>query len=132
VAAIGRDAATEAALARLDGVVAVEAAVAVAGLPGTRVARVAVLLEGGGRPEAGDRGEPGVADAAGSVVRAAIDALRAAHGPGITGSIALSRRAGGVRAAVPAREVVVAAALVDAAAAGDEVLFGPRTRWALP
>ncbi|SDS24030.1 hypothetical protein [Agrococcus carbonis] len=121
---------TEAALAPLDGVVAVEAAIAVAGLPGTRAARVAVLLEAA---DAGERTDPAAqtgADAVGAVVRTAIDALRAVHGPGVTGSIALARRgAGGAREPLSPRAVLAAAGLLDAAAAGDEVLFGPRTSW---
>lgn len=117
MAPIGRDGAVEAAVAAVAGVIEVEAAVAAAGLPGVRAARVRVLL-------AGDR-----ADAAGDAVRAALDALRAVHGAAIRGSVAIEQRVAGVREAVPPRDAITAAGLEGAVAAGDELLFSGATRW---
>lgn len=116
MAAIGRDAAVEAAVAAVDGVEHAEAAIAVAGLPGVRAARVVVLLT------------DGRADASGAAVRAALGALRLAHGAAVTGSIAVAELAGGVRVPVPPREAIAAARLAEAVPAGDELLFGPGTR----
>ncbi|HET8868515.1 MAG TPA: hypothetical protein VFM87_09325 [Agrococcus sp.] len=116
MAAIGRDAAVEASVGAVEDVRAVEAAIVVGGVPGSRGARVWVLVD------------DGRADASGPVVRAALDALRAGHGPAIAGSIAVARLVGGVHEPVPPRELIAAAGVTDAAAAGDELLFGARTR----
>lgn len=116
MAAIGRDAAVEAAIAAIDGVERVDAAIAAAGLPGVRAARVAVLLR------------EGRADASGPAARAALVALREAHGARVTGSIAVAVRDRGARTPVPAADVIAAAGLVGAAAAGGEVLCGASTR----
>lgn len=118
MAAIGRDAAVEAAVAAIEGVRAVEAAIAVGGVPGRRAARVWVLVD------------DGRADAPGAVVRTALDALRAGHGAAIAGSIAVARLVDGVREPVPPRDLIAAARIEEAVAAGDELLFGARTRCA--
>lgn len=120
MATVGRDAAVEAALSSLPGVVAVEAAILVDGFPGRRSARVQVgVAEGAGT------------DAVGAIARTALDALRAAHGPTIRGSLAVvAVGADGVRRPIEARAVIAAAALEGASAAGDEVLLGARTRQA--
>ncbi|WP_343918826.1 hypothetical protein [Agrococcus citreus] len=117
---MGRDAAVEAAVAALPGVLAVEAAVVVDGFPGRRSARVHVTVADGDG-----------ADAVGAVARAALDALRAGHGPAIRTSLAIVvDGADGVRRPIEARAVIAAAALDGAAAAGDEVLLGAQTRQA--
>ncbi|MCH1884143.1 hypothetical protein [Agrococcus sp. ARC_14] len=132
MAAIGRDAAVEAAIAAVEGVVQVEAAIAVAGLPGVRAARVRVLLEDDGSGlRAADASGPdraARADPSGAVALAVLAALRAAHGAAITGSIAIERLVDGVRATVPPREPIAAAGLTGAVAAGGELLFSMRTR----
>ncbi|GAA1422001.1 hypothetical protein GCM10009640_13990 [Agrococcus citreus] len=120
MASVGRDAAVEAAVAALPGVLAVEAAVVVDGFPGRRSARVHVTVADGDG-----------ADAVGAVARAALDALRAGHGPAIRTSLAIVvDGADGVRRPIEARAVIAAAALDGAAAAGDEVLLGAQTRQA--
>lgn len=126
MASVGRDAAVEAAVASLPGVLAVEAAVVVDGFPGRRSARVHVTVADGEGDSDGDG-----ADAVGAVARAALDALRAAHGPAIRASLAIVvDGADGVRCPIEARAVIAAAALDGAAATGDEVLLGAQTRQA--
>lgn len=117
MASIGRDTAVEAALAALPGVVAVEAAIAVDGFPGRRSARVDVLVDEG----AGE-------GAAGAIARAALDALRVAHGTAIRGSLAIAvGGADGVRRPIAPGRVIAAAGLRGATAAGDELLLGAQT-----
>lgn len=116
MASVGRDATVEAAVAALPGIVEVEAAIVADGFPGRRSARVQVVVtvvEG---------------EALGVVARAALDALRAVHGAGIRGSLALVAVVDGMRRPLPPLAVAAAAGLVDAAVAGDELLLGPRTR----
>lgn len=118
MASVGRDAAVEAAVSALPGVLSVEAAILVDGFPGRRSARVQV-----GVPDGTGAG------AVGAIVRSALDALRAAHGAAIRGSLAIVvDGADGVRRPLEPRAVIAAAALEGAEAVGDEVLLGARTR----
>lgn len=110
MAATGREPELERLLEAIEGVAAARAAIAVDGLPGSRSLRVVLLVDDGG------------ADAAGRVVRAAVDALRAT-GPGVPASVALERLVGGVRHALDARAVLEAAPVEGAVVAGGEILL---------
>lgn len=110
MAATGRDLALERSLGDIDGVESAHASVVVDGLPGSRALRIVLLVD--------DHS----ADAAGRVVRAAVDALRSAR-PGLPGSLALERRVDGVRHPVDARGALAAAPVDGAVAAGGEILL---------
>lgn len=108
--ATGREPELERLLESIEGVAAARAAVAVDGLPGSRSVRVSLLVD--------DEG----ADAAGRVVRAAVDALRATM-PGVPASLALERLDAGVRHPLDARAALGAAPVEGAVAAGGEILL---------
>lgn len=110
MAATGREPGLELQLEAIDGVASACASIAVDGLPGSRALRVALLVD--------DEG----ADAAGRVVRAAVDALRSTR-PGVPASLALERLVDGVRHAIDVRAALEAVPVEGAVAAGGEVLL---------
>jgi hypothetical protein len=110
VAGIGRMSEVERVLERMPGVVSARAAVLVDGLPGTRSARIELVVD------------DGTADAPGALARAALDALRVAGAPP-AGSLAMLRPVDGILEPVPPARIIAAARLERATAAGDEVLW---------
>lgn len=109
MAATGREPGLELELEAIDGVASARATMAVDGLPGSRALRVALLVDD-------------EADAAGHVVRAAVDALRSTR-PGVPASLAFERLVGGARHAIDVRAVLEAAPVEGAVAAGGEILL---------